>query len=90
MAIDNLHYRCLENNHKLKYEFDDKPNLEKKEIKNKKLEGQSSNNKNDGEVNYEQKSKQAAVKLKTIVSHMKDFKAMIDQYKHYKQERGEK
>ena len=41
-------------------------------------------------MNYEQKSKQAAIKLKSIVSHMKDFKAIIDQYKHYKQEKGEK
>jgi hypothetical protein len=25
LAIDNLNYRCNENNYKLKYEFDEKP-----------------------------------------------------------------
>lgn len=37
MAIDNLSYRCNENSLKLKYQFDDKANPEKKEIKTKKI-----------------------------------------------------
>jgi hypothetical protein len=37
--------------------------------------------KNDEELSYEQKSKQASLKLKNITTHMKDFKAIIDEYK---------
>jgi hypothetical protein len=39
LAIDNLNYRCNENNYKLKYEFDEKMG-EKKEPKSKKIEGE--------------------------------------------------
>ena len=35
----------------------------------------------DDDTNYEQKSKHATVKLKSILSHMKDLKAIIDEYK---------
>lgn len=76
LAIDNLNYRCNENNYKLKYEFDEKMG-EKKEMKSKKLEGEG-NSKNEEELSYEQKSKQASIKLKSITSHMKDFKSIID------------
>ena len=38
LAIDNLNFRCNENNHRLKYEFDDKGSTEKKEPKLKKSE----------------------------------------------------
>jgi hypothetical protein len=38
LAIDNLNYRCSENNYRLKYEFDDKGQIEKKESKQKKGE----------------------------------------------------
>ncbi len=41
LAIDNLNYRCNENNYKLKYEFDERM-AEKKEMKSKKLEGEGS------------------------------------------------
>lgn len=36
---------------------------------------------NEDEISYEQKSKQASTKLKNITSHMKDVKAIIDMYK---------
>jgi hypothetical protein len=42
-------------------------------------------------LTYEQKSKHAAAKLKNILSHMKDFKAIIDEYRNvYKHAKGEK
>lgn len=53
---------------------------EKKEPKSKKIEGDN-NNKTDEELTYEQKSKQASLKLKNITSLMKDFKSIIDEYK---------
>lgn len=37
--------------------------------------------KNDEEISYEQKSKQASNKLKSITSQMKDMKTIIDEYK---------
>lgn len=77
LAIDNLNYRCSENNYRLKYEFDDKGQMEKKESKQKKGE----DNRNDEEISYEQKSKQASSKLKNIISYMRDFKAIIDEFK---------
>ena len=90
LAIDNLNYRCNENNYKLKYDFDEKM-AEKKEPKSKKIEGDSSA-KTDEELSYEQKSKQASLKLKNITSLMKDFKSIIDEYKqqtkHNKIEKG--
>lgn len=79
LAIDNLNYRCNENNFKLKYDFDEKV-AEKKEPKSKKIEGDG-NPKTDEELTYEQKSKQASLKLKNITSLMKDFKSIIDEYK---------
>jgi len=45
LAIDNLNYRCNENNYKLKYDFDEKMG-EKKEPKSKKIEGEGAS-KND-------------------------------------------
>lgn len=77
LAIDNLNFRCNENNYRLKYEFDDKGSTEKKDTKVKKQE----DTKNDEEISYEQKSKQASNKLKSITSHMKDMKIIIDEYK---------
>lgn len=78
MAIDNLHYRCSENSHKLKYEFDEK-NLNTDNKKDTKPVKKSEDGpKAEEEVTYEQRSKQAASKLKSILSHMKDFKAIID------------
>jgi hypothetical protein len=47
LAIDNLNFRCNENNYRLKYEFDDKGSTEKKEPKLKKEEL-----KNDDEISY--------------------------------------
>ena len=64
---------------------------EKKEMKTKKIENDLSNTKNEEELTYEQKSKHAAAKLKNILSHMKDFKAIIDEYRNvYKHAKGEK
>ena len=88
MAINNLHYRCQENSFRLKHDFDEKVvyvDKEKKEFKaTKKVDEPESKGGNaqkvDDESNYEQKSKFAAQKLKTIVNHMKDFKAIIDLY----------
>lgn len=48
LAIDNLNFRCNENNHRLKYDFDDKVPSEKKESKAKKGEDA----KNDEEISY--------------------------------------
>ena len=89
MAIDNLNFRCNENSFKLKHDFDEKILSEKKEFNaTKKVEGEgNATGKNEDEISFEQKSKVASVKLKNIVSHMKDFKAIIDLYKSHKQEK---
>lgn len=36
MAVDNLFYRANENTYRLKYEFDEKGTVERKEVKQKK------------------------------------------------------
>lgn len=79
MAIDNLFYRANENTYRLKYEFDEKGSLERKEPKIKKDANQQS--KADTESGYDQRSKHATTKLKGIISHMKDLKVIIDEYK---------
>ncbi len=77
MAIDNLYFRANENTFRLKYEFDEKGSVERKEVKLKKDEM----GKNDEDSTYEQRSKHSVNKLKNIISHMKDIKAIIDEYK---------
>jgi hypothetical protein len=90
MAIDNLYFRCNENSYRLKHDFEDKQN-DKKEFKlSKKIEGEAPGTaKSEDEVSFEQKSKVALAKLKSIVEHMRDFKAIIDMYKN-KFEKGDK
>ncbi len=51
MAIDNLNFRCNENSHKLKYEFEDKP-IPNKEGKNKKMDNEFLSSQNENEMSY--------------------------------------
>ena len=78
LAIDNISHRCNENSYRLKYEFDlHSSNPDRPRPKKPDNEGTL---KAEEELTYEQRSKQAANKLKNIITHMRDFKELIDRY----------
>ena len=93
MAIDNLHFRCIEGNQRLKQDYEEfkiemkneikKPNKSEEKKMSKKEKKQD--HPNEDEVSYEVKCRIAAQKLKSIFSFMKDFKNIIDEYKKEKQ-----